>query len=134
MKKLNKIILAMVALFLVISVTAWFVNRPKRITEEFVGHLSHERYEEAAQMLQAPSDIKVVSVGDMVLVDRTGNSTTVPVERLPFFVGGGEPDGPGHFAMTALQNRTKGDLNRPAVIVYLSIENGKVHIERVDAS
>ena len=85
-------------------------------------------------MLQASSDVKVVSVGDIVLVDRAGNSTTVPAERLPFFVGGGEPDGPGHFAITALQDRTNRDLNRPAVMVYLSIENGKVHIEHVDAS
>lgn len=133
MTKSKRIILTLAVVFVAIASTAWMVQRPKRITEAFVGHLSHERYEQAEQMLKAPSDIKVVSGGEIVLVDRAGNSTTIAAERLPFFVGGGKLDGPGDFAMTALQNRTNGRLNSPAVIAYLSIEGDRIHIERVDS-
>jgi hypothetical protein len=120
MTKFKKTIPALAVVFAAISATAWLVERPTQITKAFVGHLSHERYEEAEQMLQAPSAIKVASEGGIVLVDRAGNSTAVPAERLPFFVGGGQPNGPGDFAMTALQGSTNGWLNSPAVIAYES--------------
>jgi hypothetical protein len=132
MTKSHKIILALAFVFAGILATLWLVERPKRIAQTFVGHLSHQRYSEAAQMLQTPSAIKVVSEGGIVLVDRDGNSTMVPAERLPFFVGGGQPNGPGDFAMTALQGSINGKV-APVVIAYLSIDGGKIHIERVDA-
>ncbi len=132
MTKSHKIILALTFVFAGILATLWLVNRPKQIAQTFVGHLSHQRYSEAGQMLQTPSAIKVVSEGGIVLVDRAGNSTTVPAERLPFFVGGGQPNGPGDFAMTALQGSINGKV-APVVIAYLSIDGGKIHIERVDA-
>ena len=133
MNNRNKIILALTVVFAAIASTASLVERPKRITEAFVGHLSHERYEEAEQMLQAPCALKMTLDGGIVLVDRAGNSTAIPADKLPFLVGGGKPNGPGDFAMTALGDRTNAQLNSPAVIAYLSIEGSKIHIERVDA-
>lgn len=133
MNNRNRIILALAVVFAVVASTAWLVERPKRITEAFVGHLSHERYEEAEQMLQAPSALKMTLDGGIVLVDRAGNSTAIPADKLPFLAGGGEANGPGDFAMTALGNRTNRRLNSPAVIAYLSLEGRKIHIERVDA-
>ena len=130
-KKLVTLAVVVASIALTAWMTAWMIERPHRITEAFVGHLSHERYAQAKQMLQAPSDIKVVSEGGIVLVDRAGNSTTVAAERLPFIVGGGKLDGPGDFSMTALQNLRNGQLYSPGVIAYLSIEGGKIHIERV---
>lgn len=131
MTKTKKKLVTLAVVVASIALTAWMIERPHRITEAFVGHLSHERYAQAKQMLQAPSDIKVVSEGGIVLVDRAGNSTTVAAERLPFIVGGGKLDVPGDFSMTALQNLRNGQLYSPGVIAHLSIEGGKIHIERV---
>lgn len=123
---------AIVAILIGIALTNWWIQRPQRIKAAFVGHLSHERYEEAALMLHAPSAIKLGSDGEVILVDRVGNSTAVPEARLPFLVGGGEPNGPGDFSMTALQGSKNGWVKGP-VILYLSINAGKIRIESVDS-
>ena len=82
-------------------------------------------------MLSAPSAIDVVSGGGLTLVDHAGNSVTVQEARLPFHSGGGEPDGPGDFSMTALQGGKNGQVDEP-VVIYLGLDGGKIRIERVD--
>jgi hypothetical protein len=124
--------LALTAILICFAVTNWWVYRPRRTTGTFVGHLSHERYEEAALMLIAPSAIEVDSNGGVVLVDHAGNPTAVPEVRLPFLAGGGRSDGPGDFSMTALQGSQNGRVEG-AVTVYLSVDGGKIRIERVDS-
>jgi hypothetical protein len=124
--------LALTAVLICSAVTNWWVYRPKRTIGAFVGHLSHERYEEAAQMLIAPSAIEVDSSGGVLLVDHDGNATAVPEARLPFLAGGGRPDGPDDFSMTALQGSQNGRVEGP-VTIYLIVEGGKICIERVDS-
>ena len=123
--------LALAAVFIFFAVANWWAGRPGRVTSEFVGHLSNERYEEAAQMLIAPSAIEVISEGGLTLVDHTGGSVTVQEARLPFLAGGGKPDGPGDFSMTALQGAENGEVNEP-VVIYLGLDGAKIRIERVD--
>ena len=122
---------ALTAVFIIFAVTNWWVYRSDRVTLAFVGHLSHERYEQAAQMLIAPSAIKVASEGGLTVVDHAGNSVTVPEARLPFHSGGGKPDGPGDFSMTALQGAKNGQVENP-VFIYLSLDGGKIRIERFE--
>lgn len=83
-------------------------------------------------MLIAPSAIELDSNGGVILVDHNGNASTVPKARLPFLSGGGLPDGPGDFSMTALQGSKNGRVDGP-VTVYLKVEGGKIRIERVDS-
>lgn len=123
--------LVLTAVFIIFTVTNWWVYRPGRVTSAFVGHLSHERYEEAAQMLSAPSAIEAASEGGLTIIDHSGKSVTVPKARLPFHSGGGKPDGPGDFSMTALQGAKNGQVENP-VVIYLGLEGGKIRIERVD--
>ena len=82
-------------------------------------------------MLSAPSAIEVASDGALTLIDHAGNSTTVQKARLPFLSGGGKPDGPGDFSMTALQGAKDGQVDEP-VVIYLGLDGGKIRIERVD--
>lgn len=132
-KRLIKIsAVALTAVFIIFAVTNWWVYRSDRVTKAFVGHLSHERYGEAALMLITPSYIEVDSKGGVVLVDQSGNRTAVPKTRLPFLAGGGRSDGPGEFSMTALQGSQNGRVEG-AVTVYLSVDGGKIRIERVDS-
>ena len=133
MTTLKKVILTGVVLLVGITLAFWWSQRPQRITQEFAGHLSHERYEEAAKMLRAPCTMELADDGSLSLVDHTGALTTVPAKRLPFRVGGGKDDKASDFSMTALQGSTKGILDTPAVIVYLSIDGGKVRIESVES-
>ncbi len=133
MTKTKRIIASLAVLLTSIASTVWLIERPKRMTETFIRHISQERYEAADQMLHSPSSIKVLSREEITLVDRSGNSTTVPSKQLPFFAGGGKPNAPGDFSITALQDHTNGRLNSPAVVAYLSIEGSKIHIERVDS-
>lgn len=123
---------ALTTVFIIFAVTNWWIYRSDRVTKAFVGHLSHERYEEAAQMLIAPSAIEVDSSGGVLLVDHDRNATAVPEARLPFLAGGGRLDGPANFSMTALQGSKNGRVEGP-VTIYLSVEGGKICIERVDS-
>ncbi len=124
--------LALTAILICLTVTNWWVYLPGHTTGAFVGHLSHERYEEAALMLIAPSAIEVDSNGGVVLVDHAGKPTAVPEARLPFLAGGGRSDGLGDFSMTALQGSQNGRVEG-AMTVYLSVDGGKIRIERVDS-
>ena len=133
MTKFKKPILTVAVVLVCIVLTVWWGQRPKRITQEFAGHLFHERYEEAAKMLRAPCAIRLATDGTLTVVDHTGTSTRVPAKRLPFKTGGGTQDDASDFSMTALQGSTNGTLDTPAVIVYLSIDGGKVRIESVDS-
>ena len=83
-------------------------------------------------MLIAPSAIEVDSSGGVLLVDHHRNATAVPEARLPFLAGGGRLDGPANFSMTALQGSQNGRVEG-AVTVYLSVDGGKIRIERVDS-
>ena len=83
-------------------------------------------------MLIATSAIELDSNGGVILVDHNGNASAVPETRLPFLAGGGLPDGPGDFSMTALQDIKNGRVEGP-VTVYLKVEGGKIRIERVDS-
>lgn len=79
-------------------------------------------------MLSAPSAIEVASAGGLNLVDHVGNSVTVPEARLPFHSGGGKPDGPGDFSMTALQGSKNGQVDEP-VVIYLGLDGSKIRID-----
>jgi len=81
-------------------------------------------------MLSAPSAIEVAPEGGLTIVDHSGNSVTVPEARLPFHSGGGKPDGPGDFSMTALQGAKNGKVENP-VVIYLALDSGKIRVERV---
>ena len=122
-----------VPLLVLLAVAVWLVERPRRVIQEFAGHLSQERYPEAAQLLMAPSLLRVAENGDLIVVDCEGTATTVPHSRLPFLVGGGRESGPGDFSMTALQGSAQGVLSEtPAVVLYLQVVAGRVSIVRVE--
>lgn len=129
----KKLALTIVAVFAGIALTVWWIDRPRRITQEFASHLFHERYEEAAAMVHAPSEIKMAPDGGLTLIDVTGNSTDAPAAKLPFKVGGGRPGHLSNFTMTALGDSTNSVLDSPPVSIYLSIDGGKIRIDRADS-
>ena len=133
MSKLKKPILSVLCVFAVFYLAAWIVFRSDKTTQNLADHVYRARYNEAAEMLTAPSSIKLEADGGLTLVDRAGKSTVVPPGQLPFKVGGGRPDAPGDFSMTALGSSTNGRLNAPAIIMYLSVEGGKICIDHVDS-
>jgi len=117
--------LAIAAVLVGLALTVWWLQRPGRTTRAFVGHLSHERYEEAALMLLEPSALAVAAGGDLILTDDAGEVTAVPATQLPFLVAGGDDGGPDHdFKMMALGPSTNGVLDMPAVTLYLSVDGG----------
>jgi hypothetical protein len=133
MTKFRKPILAVVLVLGVLYLATWLVHRSERTTQKFADHVDRGRYGEAAQMLTSSCSMKLGPDGGLTLVDRAGNTTVVPAGKLPFRVGGGRPDTPGHFSMTALGSSTNGRLDSPAIIMYLSVEGGQICIERVDS-
>lgn len=133
MSRLKKTFLALSLLLVGVQLTVWLVHRPTRVTQQFVGHLSQERYSDAAGMLVAPSAIIPTPDGNLAVVDETGRSVEVLASQLPFSSGGGKADGPGEFSMTALGSSTNGLLDEPAVILYLSTNGGEIRIERVES-
>ena len=114
------------------GLTSFWSDQPRRTTEGFAGDLYHQRYDEAAGMLRAPSALSVDSNGGLVVVDKAGRSITVPKAALPFKVLGGD-GGPEHdFKMIALGPSTDGTLHSPPVILYLGVAGAKVTIEGVE--
>ena len=106
----------------------WF-GQPRRTTEQFVGNMYHERYEEAAAMLHPPSALSVDSGGDLVIVDEDGRSIAVPKVQLPFMAGGHDGDQEYDFKITALGPSTDGILHDQPVTLYLRLVGGEVAIE-----
>ena len=133
MSKLKKPILGVLCGFAAFYLATWFVFRSDRTTQDFADHVYRARYNEAAEMLTAPCSIKLETDGGLRLVDRAGKSMVVPPGQLPFKVGGGRPDAPGDFSMTALGSTTNGRLDAPAIIMYLSVEGGTICIDHVDS-
>ena len=131
MSNLRKLILGVVCVFAVVYLATWFVHRSNRTTERFAYHVFRAQYSDAAEMLTAPCSVRLEADGGLTLVDRTGKSTVVPPGQLPFKVGGGQPNALGDFSMIALGSSTNGMLDAPAVIMYLSVEGGKIRIEHV---
>lgn len=131
MSNLRKLILGVVCVFAVVYLATWFVHRSNRTTERFADHVFRAQYSDAAEMLTAPCSVRLEADGGLTLVDRTGKSTVVPPGQLPFKVGGGQPNALGDFSMIALGCSTNGMLDAPAVIMYLSVEGGKIRIEHV---
>ena len=131
MSNLRKLILGVVCVFAVVYLATWFVHRSNRTTERFAYHVFRAQYSDAAEMLTAPCSVRLEADGGLTLVDRTGKSTVVPQGQLPFKVGGGQPNALGDFSMIALGSSTNGMLDAPAVIMYLSVEGGKIRIEHV---
>lgn len=130
---IRKLALATSLIVIAALLATWLVHRSEKITQEFAGHLSQERYEQSAQMLRTPSSMELSPAGDLVLIDYAGNSTTIPKDKLPFKVGGGQTKNPSDFAMTALGKSSNGILDTPAVILYLSVDGGKVRIDKVES-
>jgi hypothetical protein len=127
-------LLAASAVVVGLALAAWWFQRPLRTTEAFAGHLNHERYEEAARMLRAPSSLVVAPDGGPTLVDEAGRSTSVPAAQLPFAAGGhAAPEYAGDFRMTALGPSTNGVLHSPAVTLHLAVDGGAVRIVGVDS-
>lgn len=123
---------ALVPLLGIMALAMWLVERPRRVIEEFAGHVKRENYSAAAQLLEAPSLIRVAAQGDLIVVDCQGNETTVPQSLLPFIVGGGAEDGGNNFSMTALLGSRDGVLPAPpAVVLHLRYAGGRVRIQRV---
>lgn len=133
MSKLKKPILVALCVFAVFYLATWFVLRSDRTTRNFADHVYRGRYNEAAEMLTAPCSIKLEADGGLTVVDRAGKSTVVPPGQLPFKVGGGRLDAAGDFSMTALGSSTNGRLDAPAIIMYLSVEGGRISIDHVDS-
>lgn len=131
MINLRKLILGVVCLFAVVYLATWFVHRSNRTTERFADHIFRAQYSDAAKMLTAHCSIKLETDGALTLVDRAGKSTVVPPGQLPFKVGGGQPNAPGDFSMIALGSSTNGILDAPAIIMYLSVEGGRICIDHV---
>ena len=90
--KFKKLAVAASLIVIALWLATWLVHRPEKITQEFASHVSQERYEQSAQMLRAPSSMEVSTTGDLVLIDHAGNSITIPKNKLPFKVGGGQPE------------------------------------------
>jgi hypothetical protein len=133
MTKNTRLVFVIAAIFVGLALTYSLLERPKRTTQAFAGHLYHERYAEAALMLQAPSALEVTPDGELILTDNAGESTTVPAARLPFIIGGHAGTLDHDFMMTALQGSKNGVLDTPAVRLYLCLDGGEVRIERVDS-
>lgn len=131
MKTPKKTIILLSILLTVGCFTIWWIERPKQLLQQFVGHLSNERYDEAAQMLANPSKISVEPDGGLVIADHSGSKMVVPEARLPFLAGGGKPDHPSLFSMTAIQGSVNGNIPPPVITIYLSIKGGKVIIDEV---
>lgn len=134
MSKPKTLLLTVTAVLAMVVLTTWWFQRPERTKEAFAGHLYHQRYEEAARLLRAPSSMAIGPDGGLVLVDEAGRRTVVPATKLPFVVGGHEaPEHPGDFRMTALGPSTNGVLDTPAVTLHLSVDGGEVRLEAVDS-
>ncbi len=108
--KLKKLALAATLIVIAVYLATWLVHRPKKITQEFASHFSQERYEQCAEMLQAPSSMEVSAAGDLVLVDHAGNSMTVLKDKLPFKVGGGRSDDSSDFSMICTRRKLKREI------------------------
>ena len=100
--------LVIAAVLVALALTYSWFQKSKRTTEEFAGHLNHERYEEAALMLSAPSALEVAPDGALTLVDNAGKSTTVSAAKLPSIVGGQDGALDHDFKMTAPGSSTNG--------------------------
>lgn len=125
--------LAIAVVLLGLALTSACSRQSRRTTEEFVGHIYHQRYEQANHMLLPPSAIEVAPDGTLILMDQAGETTMVPASKLPFVVGGHDsPEYPCDFVMTALGSSTNGILDSPAVTLYLSLDGSEVCIEGVD--
>ena len=132
MTKTLKVIFVVALVLVAIEVTVSWLYQPRRTTEQFVGNMYHERYEEAAAMLHPPSALIVESDGGLVIVDRTGRSVSVPRVTVPFLAGGHDGDHEYDFKMTALGPSTDGILHDQPVTLYLSLVGGQVAIEAVE--
>ena len=129
MTKFLKVLFAMVLVLVAVGAAIFWFDQPRRTTEQFVGNMYHERYEEAAGMLLAPSALNVESDGSLVIIDRNGRSITVPKIQLPFIVGGHDHEQEHDFNMTALGPSTEGILHDTPVTLYLSVVGSEVAIE-----
>ncbi len=98
----------------------------------FQGHMFAQRYDQAAEMLVAPSALEVAPDGSLAITDRAGNSTAVPAAQLPFKVSErpAEPRFPGR-TMMAIGPSVAGVSDFPMVTLYVSFDGGEAHIEGV---
>ena len=139
MIRLKKILAVLILLWISVASIFWWLDRPKRITQEFAGHLFHERYAEADSSLEGVSSLILLPQGDLLITDQAGNSVAVQKSKLPFKIGGGKSAHAksallsSDFIMTALGGSVGGVLSTPPVVLYLGIEKGKVRIESVDS-
>lgn len=131
MMKKNGLILVLAVLVGGVAVMTW-LDQPRRLRSAFAGDLYHQRYDEAARQLQPPSGLSVDGEGGLVLVDRSGRSVTVPAEKLPFKIAGGDGGPPHAFKMMALGPDTDGILDSPPVTLHLRIDGWKIVIEAVE--
>ena len=67
-----------------------------------------------------------------MLVDRSSRSVTVPAEKLPCEIAGGDGGPPHAFKMMALGPDTDGILDSPPVTRHLRIDGWKIVIEAVE--
>ena len=133
MKNLKTIIVVLCVIWAAVNSALWWFDRPMRITQEFAGHLFHERYSEANTMFEGTSSLTLLPKGDLLISDYAGNTVTVPKEKLPFKVSGGKARQRSDFSMTALGGSVGGDLSTPPVVINLDLDRGKVRIERIDS-
>ena len=133
MKYYQRVLLVFACLVLCVGSTLSWIERPKRIRKEFFSLLFHERYDEAALMLDLPSALQLGPGGDLILFDHKGNSTTVSKTNLPFVVGGGRTESPEVHTMTALGERENGILKSPMVTIYLTVQGRKISIQSIES-
>ena len=128
MTKILKIPFVVALVLVVVGGTIHWLAQPQRTTEQFVGNMYHERYEDAAGMIHAPSALNVETDGGLVIADQDGRSISVPKFQLPFIVGGHDGDHEHDFVMTALGPSTDGILHVQPVTMYLRIVGDEVAV------
>jgi len=128
LQHLLKGLLAVVVLLTAIGAGFRWFDEPRRTRQQFIGNMSHERYEEAARMLHPPSSLSVDPGGKLVIVDRNGRSISVPKEQLPFKAGGFDRDQVDTFKMVARDAIRR----HPPVALSMSLVGDKVVIETIE--
>lgn len=106
----------------------WWFNRPLRTTEVFVGHMLHERYAEAAAMLDAPSAIEWDADGGLVLTSDSGATSPVVEEELPFFVYRMSLDESELSLTDLLAGRSTFQMRASALVMQLNVTGDRIII------
>ena len=129
-----KLLLGTIVIVAGVIVTLRQLQGQKQAKELFLAHIQHQRYAEAAAMLEAPSAVEQLPDGGLKVTDQGGASKVVPAVKLPFEASSGEHSlAADQFSATALGPSTNGWLDTPAVVLRLCLDGDCVRIVSVDS-